>query len=656
MTRSASAAPTTPPRRSSKLRLLDSLRDLDLPLEDLARRPLGQLVDEPDLARVLVAGDLLLDVLAQLVLGDVLTILQRDRGADLFPQLGVRHAEHGGLGHRGMLVEDLLDLARVDVVAAADDQLLLAVDDEEVAVLVDLGHVATVEPAVLDRVLGGVGLVPVALHDVVALDDDLADLALVDLVAVVVDDLHLDALDRRADRALLALALAVVERGDRRGLAQAVPLEDRAIELVLEVAHELAGQRRAARDTDAQRRGVGVVGMLVVEDRAVHRRHAHEDRHAVAPDDLQRLGGIEARDQGQRGAGGHRRVERARLAERVEQRQRPEDHVVGRRVVERARDLGVAAQVVVRELGALGLAGRARRVEDDGGVVVGAVGDVGQRVVLADELLELPRLDEDALRARVVRALLGRLGEVVPREQDLRLGVGEGELHLTPLQQHVHRDDDAARAQHAVVGDREVRDVGQHHADAVAGLEALVAQERRDARAGLVEPRVGDLGVVELEGGLVGVFGGGVGENGGEVHGCPVCVPVVCGYASSNTTRKGDAMPDPGDPDDKSDVMEKLEEDPPKDLKDWPDDENKYETFGGPEGDHGYEEGPEAKLGPSGLRHHEDGGVSIDGEKVDDPDEYKSDPIPGGPTDPNATGPDVDKDDSGDSDDDDDQP
>src|SRR5437763_15435523 len=98
-------------------------------------------------------------------------------------------------------------------------------------------------------------------------------------------------------------------------------------------------------------------------------------------------------------------------------------------------------------------------------------------------------------------------------------------------------------------------------------------------------------------------------------------------------------MPDPGDPDEKSETMQKLEEDPPKDLKDWPDDDRKYETCGGREGDHGYEEGPEAKLGPSGLRHHEDGSVSIDGKEVDDPDEFKGDPIPGGPTDPNASGP-----------------
>jgi hypothetical protein len=82
--------------------------------------------------------------------------------------------------------------------------------------------------------------------------------------------------------------------------------------------------------------------------------------------------------------------------------------------------------------------------------------------------------------------------------------------------------------------------------------------------------------------------------------------------------------------------VEGLEEDPPKKLEDWPDDEAKYETFGGPEGEHSYEEGPEKNLGPSGVRHHEDGSVSIEGEKVDNPKDYKSEPIPGGPTDPNS--------------------
>jgi hypothetical protein len=82
--------------------------------------------------------------------------------------------------------------------------------------------------------------------------------------------------------------------------------------------------------------------------------------------------------------------------------------------------------------------------------------------------------------------------------------------------------------------------------------------------------------------------------------------------------------------------MEEIEEDPPEDLEDWPDDAAKYETFGGPEGEHSYEEGPETKLGPSSLRHHEGGGVSIEGEEVDDAEKYKGEPIPGGPTDPEA--------------------
>ena len=82
--------------------------------------------------------------------------------------------------------------------------------------------------------------------------------------------------------------------------------------------------------------------------------------------------------------------------------------------------------------------------------------------------------------------------------------------------------------------------------------------------------------------------------------------------------------------------MEELEDNPPEKLEDWPDGKAKYETLGGPEGTHTYEEGPEKNLGPSGVRHHEDGSVSIDGDKVDNPDEYKGDPIPGGPTDPNS--------------------
>lgn len=83
--------------------------------------------------------------------------------------------------------------------------------------------------------------------------------------------------------------------------------------------------------------------------------------------------------------------------------------------------------------------------------------------------------------------------------------------------------------------------------------------------------------------------------------------------------------------------MKRLEEadELPTEPKDWPDGKAKFLTFAS-DTDEPYGEGPTAKLGPGSVEHHEDGSVSVDGEKVDDPEKYKGKPIAGGPTDPNA--------------------
>jgi hypothetical protein len=83
--------------------------------------------------------------------------------------------------------------------------------------------------------------------------------------------------------------------------------------------------------------------------------------------------------------------------------------------------------------------------------------------------------------------------------------------------------------------------------------------------------------------------------------------------------------------------MRELEEgDPPEKLEDWPDGKAKYLTYGGPDAESGYDEGATAKLGPSDVEYQEDGSVEVGGEPVDDPDEFKGEPIPGGLTDENA--------------------
>lgn len=84
--------------------------------------------------------------------------------------------------------------------------------------------------------------------------------------------------------------------------------------------------------------------------------------------------------------------------------------------------------------------------------------------------------------------------------------------------------------------------------------------------------------------------------------------------------------------------MKELEENPPDKLEDFPGGKAKYRTMGGSEADSGYDEGATAKLGPSEVRHFEDGSVTVSGEEVDDPEEFKGEPIPGGPTDPDAPG------------------
>ena len=109
-------------------------------------------------------------------------------------------------------------------------------------------------------------------------------------------------------------------------------------------------------------------------------------------------------------------------------------------------------------------------------------------------------LDHDALGAAPGGARSAAVGELVPGEDQLRLGVAEVERDLALLEQHVHRHDDAAGAQHAVVGDRELGHVREHHPDAVAGLEAALDAAAPATRAvAVVELRVGDHGVVEAQ-------------------------------------------------------------------------------------------------------------------------------------------------------------
>ena len=107
----------------------------------------------------------------------MLAFLERHGRADLFAQRLVRDAEHRRLADGRVLVEHLLELARIDVVATADDQVLLAIDDEVIAVLVDRRDVPGVKPARAHHLARGVVPIPIALHHEWSAHHELAWLA-----------------------------------------------------------------------------------------------------------------------------------------------------------------------------------------------------------------------------------------------------------------------------------------------------------------------------------------------------------------------------------------------------------------------------------------------------------------------------------------------
>src|SRR6185437_2150575 len=82
-----------------------------------------------------------------------------------------------------------LDLLWIDILAAADDHVLAAIDQREEAFRLHTREIAGVDPAVADRLACRLGVAPVADHTHRALaDDDLPDAADGHPFAFVIDD------------------------------------------------------------------------------------------------------------------------------------------------------------------------------------------------------------------------------------------------------------------------------------------------------------------------------------------------------------------------------------------------------------------------------------------------------------------------------------
>src|SRR5271166_2450057 len=138
---------------------------LHLAAQYLAGGALRQARHQPDKPRVLVRRHLLPGECAQFRGRGDCAPLERHGGTDLLAEFVMQDPDHGNLGDRRVLIQDLLDLARIDIEPAADDHVLLPVDNVEVAILVDSAEVTGAEPAAGNRRGRRLRLTPVPLHD-----------------------------------------------------------------------------------------------------------------------------------------------------------------------------------------------------------------------------------------------------------------------------------------------------------------------------------------------------------------------------------------------------------------------------------------------------------------------------------------------------------
>ena len=190
------------------------------------------------------------------------TVARDDEAHDPLAVLGIGRPDRRRVPDGRVAVQHLVDLAGHDVLAAADDDVLLAIGDVHVAVGVDVADVARVEPAVGERRGGLLRPLLVAGHHVLAAQADLARGADADRLVVLVEDRELVA-DRDADRADPPVAVVLAEAPDagrrmrieRRvagRLGEAVALDDEELEPALEGALDLDRQWGGAADREAQ--------------------------------------------------------------------------------------------------------------------------------------------------------------------------------------------------------------------------------------------------------------------------------------------------------------------------------------------------------------------------------------------------------------------
>ena len=128
----------------------------------------------------------------------------------------VGYADHRGVDHAIDGQQHIFHFARVNVVTAADQHIVLAIDNVEKSVRVHSADVAGMQPTVTHRFRGFFRSLPIVRHQLQAAANDFARLTDGDFVVIIVNDFRLDegiGTSARAD----AVMFVGLQAGDHHG-------------------------------------------------------------------------------------------------------------------------------------------------------------------------------------------------------------------------------------------------------------------------------------------------------------------------------------------------------------------------------------------------------------------------------------------------------
>src|SRR3954462_6960201 len=89
-----------------------------------------------------------------LLFGRLRAIFEDDKGCDFFAVKLIGHTDSRGCGDSLMLEKNFVYLARVDVLAAADNHVGLAINDIEETIRVSVSNIVCVKPTIAKSVCG----------------------------------------------------------------------------------------------------------------------------------------------------------------------------------------------------------------------------------------------------------------------------------------------------------------------------------------------------------------------------------------------------------------------------------------------------------------------------------------------------------------------